>query len=287
MRFVYALILIPLIMFSTTVKGGWVISEVSSDHFGNKSHQTTFLQNNKVRYESEVSIAIIDLDKSLITLVFPGQKVYWQGSADDFKEGTRKAFEAQMRSMINEASNDEKDTYQQFYDDILKKINTRDTVQIETRVSVKNLNRTDTIEGYHCQAYDIYVDSLLNERMWISFNEQPFKDVDLHKLMLLTSEMAPMSNGINVSNSDSYINLVQKGLVVKTEKYIDGHLATTTRLTLAKEGKIADAFFAPPPMYRKVSIGEALDLSAENDLPDINAEPENNKASPFDDNNGF
>jgi hypothetical protein len=288
MKIVYALFIIPLLMFSTTVRGGWVISEVSSDQFGNKSHQTTFLQNNKVRYESELSIAILDLDKELITLVFPVQKVYWTGTADEFRKGTREAFEAQMKSLIEEASADQKDTYQQFYHDILTKIETRDTVRVETHVSIKDLNIVDTIESYIVHGYNVYVDSVLNEKIWISFNEAPFQKVDLHKLMDFTSQMAPMNNGINVSNSDQYINLVQKGLVVKTEKYFNGHLATTTKLTLAKEGKISDTFFSAPPMYRKASITEVLEMSAENDLPDINTEPDINKNQPFKNNDkGF
>ncbi len=287
MKLVYALIILPFILFSTTAKGGWVISEVSSDQFGNKSHQTTFLQNNKVRYESELSIAIIDLDKELITLVFPVQKVYWQGTADDFKKGTRDAFEAQMKSLVNEASADQKDTYQQFYSDILKKLKARDTLKIETHVSVKNLSITDTIGDYITHGYNIYVDSVLNERIWISYDETPFKEINLHNLMEFTSQMAPMSGGINVSNSDQYINLVQKGLVVKTEKYINGHLATTTKLTLAKEGKISDAFFTAPPLYRKASISEVLEMSAENDLPDINAKPDNHTNSPFKDDGNY
>ncbi len=288
MKIVYALFIIPLLMFSTTVRGGWVISEVSSDQFGNKSHQTTFLQNNKVRYESELSIAILDLDKELITLVFPVQKVYWTGTADEFRKGTREAFEAQMKSLIEEASADQKDTYQQFYHDILTKIETRDTVRVETHVSIKDLNIVDTIESYIVHGYNVYVDSVLNEKIWISFNEAPFQKVDLHKLMDFTSQMAPMNNGVNVSNSDQYINLVQKGLVVKTEKYFNGHLATTTKLTLAKEGKISDTFFSAPPMYRKASITEVLEMSAENDLPDINTEPDINKNQPFKNNDkGF
>jgi len=287
MKLIHALFIVPLLMFSTVARGGWVISEVSSDQFGNKSHQTTFLQNNKVRYESELSIAIIDLDKKLITLVFPFQKFYWRGTANEFKEGTRAAFESQMRSLIDEATPEQKDSYQQFYDDVLKKVESRDTVRVETRVSVKNLNIVDTIDTYIVHGYNIYVDSLINEKIWISFDETPFKEVDLHKLMRFTTRMAPVNNGVNVSNSDRYINLVQKGLVVKTEKYIDGHRATITKLTLAKEGKIADSFFTAPPMYRKATISEVLEMSAESDLPDINAKPDSQNTSPIKDSNGF
>ncbi|RLD91064.1 MAG: hypothetical protein DRJ09_02220 [Bacteroidetes bacterium] len=287
MKFVHALVMVPLLLFSTIVRGGWVISEVSSDQFGNKSHQTTFLQNNKVRYESELSIAIIDLDKALITLVFPVQKVYWQGTANELRKGTRKAFEAQIRSLIDEASADQKDTYQQYYDDILTKIETGDSIPVKTDVTIKDLHVVDTIDSYVVHGYNVYVDSVINEKIWISFDKIPFKEIDLHKLMRFTTQMAPMNNGVNVSNSDQYINLVQKGLVVKTKKYIDRHQATTTKLTLAKEGKISDSFFTAPPMYRKASISEILEMSAENDLPDINAKPDNNSSSPFKDSKGF
>jgi hypothetical protein len=53
---------------------------------------------------------------------------------------------------------------------------------------------------------------------------------------------------------------------------------------LAKEGKISNTFFAAPPLYRKASITEVLEMGAENDLPDINAEPDINENPPFKNN---
>jgi len=258
-----------LYLFSSSCSAGWVISEVSSDQFGNKSHQTTFLQNNIVRYESDFSVAIIDLNNELITLVFPQQKVYWQGSADAFRKGTIKTFNLQMKALINEAEPEQKDTYQQFYDNILKRMNSKDTVEANTHVNVENLNTKEKIGDYLTHTYNVYIDSTLSEKIWISFKLKPFQEVDLRKLMKFTSDLSPMDEYISTTNSDKYIELVTKGLVVKTEKYINGHLATTTKLTLAKKGTIPDNFFSPPPLYRKASITEVLNMDSESDIPSL------------------
>ncbi len=267
----YFVLLFTFILLSSSAMAGWVISEVSSDRFGNKSYQTTFIQNNKVRYESDLSVAVIDLDKELVTLIFPLQKVYWEGSADDFKKGTLDAFDKQMKQMIREADPSQKDTYQQFYDEILKKLNKVDSIEIERHIRVEELKGEDTIDNYLTHAYNIYIDSVLNEKIWISFDKKPFSDIDLKKLMEFTKQMSPMDNGLSVTNSDSYISLVKKGLVVKTEKYFNGQLATTTHLTLLREGPIPDSFFSAPPLYRKVTIAEVLEMGSETDLPDINS----------------
>lgn len=258
-----------LYILSSSCFAGWVISEVSSDQFGNKSYQTTFLQNNIVRYESDMSVAIIDLDNELITLIFPHQKVYWQGSAEAFKNGTIDTFKSQMKELINGSTGDIRDSYQQFYDDILKKLNSHDTLKENTHVNVENLNEEKKIGNYLTHVYNVYIDSTLSEKIWISFEKRPFQEIDIKKLMKFTSELSPMENGISITNSNKYIELVQKGLVVKTEKYIKGHLATTTKLTLAKKGKIPDALFSPPPLYRKTSITEVLSMDSESDFPSL------------------
>jgi hypothetical protein len=266
----YLSLLLISFLLSSTVTAGWVISEVSSDRFGNKSYQTTFLQNNKVRYESDLSVAVIDIDKELITLIFPLQKVYWEGSADDFKKGTLEAFDKQMKAMIRQSDPDQKETYQQFYDEILKKINSTDTLEIETHITVEALEGEAKIGEYNTRAYNIYIDSVLNEKIWITFDKTPFKNVNLKKLMALTKKMSPMNSGLSVTNSNSYINLVQRGMGVKTEKYINGQPATTTSITLVREGPIPDSFFSAPPLYRKASIAEVLEMGYDSDIPDIN-----------------
>ena len=258
-----------LYLLSSSCIAGWVISEVSTDQFGNKSYQTTFLQNNIVRYESDMSVAIIDLNNELITLIFPQQKIYWQGSAETFKKGTIETFKSQMKELINGSTGDIRDSYQQFYDNILKKLNSDDTLKANRHVNVENLNTEEKIGDYLTHTYNVYFDSTLSEKIWISFNQKPFQEFNLKKLMKFTSELSPTENGVSTTNSDKYIELVQKGLVVKTEKYINGHLATTTKLTLAKKGDIPDAFFSPPPLYRKASITEVLSVDSESDFPSL------------------
>ena len=269
MIFLRYVLLFSIYLLSSSCNAGWVISEVSSDQFGNKSYQTTFLQNNVVRYESDLSVAIIDLNNEQITLIFPIQKVYWQGSAETFKKGTIDTFKSQTKELINGSTGDIKDTYQQFYDDILKRMNSGDTVDANRHVNVENLNEEKKIGDYLTHTYNVYIDSTLSEKIWISFDLKPFQEIDLKKLMKFTSELSPMENGISTTNSDKYIDLVQKGLVVKTEKYINGYLATTTKLKLVKKGVIPDTFFSPPPLYRKASIKEVLSMDSESDIPTL------------------
>ena len=63
--------LIFILVFNFMAQAGWVITEESTDSYGNKMIQTIFIQDNFVRYETPSSIAIIDLEKKQITLVFP------------------------------------------------------------------------------------------------------------------------------------------------------------------------------------------------------------------------
>ena len=62
--------LIFIILLSNFAFAGWVITEESTDSYGNKQIQTTFIQDNFIRHETLSSIAIILLNRLRVWSIF-------------------------------------------------------------------------------------------------------------------------------------------------------------------------------------------------------------------------
>ena len=110
MKSIAKLIIFGFLCFSSLgLYAGWVISEVSEDNYGNKSYQTTFIQNNVVRFETQSSIAIINLKTSIITIIFSNHKLYWEGTIADFKKSTMEVFEQKLQNIVATAPPEQKE----------------------------------------------------------------------------------------------------------------------------------------------------------------------------------
>jgi len=247
-------------MLSITCKAGWVISEKITDNFGNTSIQTTFIQQNQIRYESASSISILNLDDQLITIIFPNLRAYWQGSTSDLTTSMMEAYDSQVQSLVLSLPLDQQAKFQQMYDTIKMKMLHPDTTSIGNRFSLQKTDHHDTIQGYMSTEYLILRDSVVGERFWITTDKKPYRDIDAGRLVELKNGLNPYSHGGTLLNSEAYLNLLQNGLIVKSTMIDKEEVYETTELTQVKQINIPSDFFFPPANYRKVSLTDAFNL---------------------------
>jgi hypothetical protein len=271
-----------LFLLSGRLTAGWIISEVSTDRFGNKSYRSTFIDRHLIRYESSFSIAIIDLEKDTVTMMFPGERAYWQGTADDLKNEIRAALLKQMDRFLAEIPKEDIDIYKDYFEKLKERLNAADSSSRRAEVFFKPLNTGDTIGGFYASVYHVFLDSLLVEKVWITNEVRPYQNTDLKILMETTAKMTPFDKEITINNSEDYISLIQKGLVVKTEKLLNAKPYYTTTVTYVKEGNIPASFFRPTDGYKKVRIFDVVNMSEASLLPDLKTPFDDNNAGPFD-----
>ena len=130
------------------LKAGWVISEQSSDAFGNKSFYTTFIQDSIIRFDKPTSISIINFSSKLVTLIFAQHRSYWQGTVADLKRTTTQMAEQQMQKLLAYAPINQKEKIKQALESFKNTDETSDSLRTFPEVTVKRTGKTDTIIGY-------------------------------------------------------------------------------------------------------------------------------------------
>ncbi len=261
------LIITPILMLSITCKAGWVISEKITDNYGNTSIQTTFIQQNQIRYESSSSISILNLNDQLITIIFPNLRAYWQGNTSDLTTSMLEAYDSQVQSLVLSLPLDQQAKFQQMYDTIKMKMLHPDTTSVVVdKLILEKTAHHDTIQGFMANEYLIHRDSVISERFWITFDKKPYHDIDAGRFVELKNGMNPYSHKGNLLDSEQYLNLLQNGLIVKSTKIAGEIVYESTEVTQVKEISIPKDFFLPPANYRKVSLTDAFNL------PEIDSE---------------
>ncbi len=248
---------------------GWVINEKSTDAFGNNSVQTTFIEGNLIRHETVSSIAIIDLEKKEVTIIFSQYRVFWKGTTAELKRSTVEAYDKQIEEMmiglptsvVKELDSIYLGIRAQMLDTTLR-FKDADIDVIETDIS-------DLILDYNCNKYDIIVDSTLTESIWHTTEIKPYNEVNIQNMLAFLKQMNSISGG-NVSQTSKYLELMNNGLLLKSVEYRSDTVFQTVEVTNVREIHIPAEFFKPPPGYRQATFSDILNL-----MPIVSEELEN------------
>jgi len=256
-----------LYLSSLNLSAGWVISEVSEDNYGNKSYQTTFIQNNIVRFETQSSIAIINLKTSIITIIFSNHKLYWEGSIADFKKSTMEVFEQKLQNIVATAPPEQKEIAKELIQQIKDDNNAnKDSLQLKAKINIKYSGIQENIAGFNSKKYEIYSADSLVEYIWVTDSLKPYKDIDLESMISFTNQLKPSNVNATVEGTDQYLNLIKNGLAVKSSRKLGRYEQLTTTVTSVLQTDINIDFFAPPPTYRKAKLIEIM-LMNDNSSP--------------------
>ncbi len=175
-------ILFLLLLIYGNISAGWVITEQSTDPFGNKFTQTVFIQDNLIRYETPSSVAIIDLNNNSITIVFSQYRVYWSGTISELKTSSLESYEMQMEEIIAGLHPSEREELDSIYFIFKQQLMDTLVAQPDNRFVLIETDDNDEIMGYHAIKYNILSDSTLVESVWYTEEIQPYNDIDMHNM---------------------------------------------------------------------------------------------------------
>lgn len=281
----YIIILVFSIFIINSAKAGWVISETSSDNYGNKQFQTTFIQNNLIRFETQTSVAIIDLNTSQITLIFGYHKLYWQGTIEEFRQGTIEVLDKKLNDILATAEPEQKEVARELIQQVKSEFNNKQKLadSLNLKVQIKETGKLDSISGFNSKEYKIIANDKLVETIWVSTDISPYEEISLQKMISFTKQLNPNNNNLNIEGSEEYLALIKNGLAMKSIKAMDD-ITTTTVVTNAIETKINNEIFLAPAEYRKAELLEIMILSEQNTgLYKMKDEFNKAKQNPFND----
>jgi len=252
-------------LIAKTALSGWVISEVSSDKFGNKQYQTTFIQDKLIRYETESSVAIIDLETENIILLFGASKLYWEGSIEDFKKETFDVFEQKLQNIIQTADPVQKEMARELIAEIKKETNPSNADSVSTiKLTIKNTDIIEQIAGFKATKYEIFVGDSLSQTVWVTDSISPYSNINIKSMISFTRQLSPHESINSIEGSVDYLNLVNKGLAVKSQEKNPLGGFFTTEVSGVIKTNINHELFLAPPTYRKAKLAEIMLIRDEN-----------------------
>lgn len=249
-----------LLLFSEGVFAGWVITEESTDPFGNRLIQTTFIQNNLIRHETPTSIAIIDLDKKIVTMIFTQYRMYWSGTSYELKQSTIEIYDGQMERMLVGLSEYQRKELDSIYISLKKQMLDSNTFVANPDISVIETNVTEEMLGYKVVKYDIVKDSTVIESVWHTTEVLPYNDIDLDNMISFMKQLNQGSAQGSISQTNEYLNLLRSGMLLKSTEFLPDSAKYETVVTNIREINIALDFFLPPNNYRKAALADILNL---------------------------
>lgn len=256
-----------LVLTSITVFGGWVITEESIDSYGNKAIQTTFIQDNFIRHETVTSIAIIDLEKKLITIVFSQYKLYWSGTIQELKESSMEVYDRQMEQMLVGLPESARAEFDSIYSNLREQALDTNDLKPERNIKVIKTDVEEEIIGYKALKYNILIDSVLVESVWHTDEIKPYNDINIKNMIAFINQLNPGSSKGSISQTEEYLELLKSGILLKSVEQLPDGNSYELNVTNVRETDIVLDFFDPPVNYMKASFSDILNL-----MPKFNEE---------------
>ncbi len=244
----------------------WVITEESNDSYGNKSIQTTFIQNNVIRYETSTSIVIIDLSLKTITIVFSQYKVYWVGTSDELNSSTISYYDMQMEKMLAGLPKHQQKELDSIYSNLKQKMLNPSKPKLPNNFLMIETDSIQEINGFNAVRYDVFVDSILTELLWHTTQVNPYADINIDEMLAFMQQLNYSSEFSSNVQSHDYLSLLKSGLLLKSVEFLPNKNKIETKVSKIREVDIVSEFFKPPTNYRKVSLFDALYLLPNSDL---------------------
>lgn len=248
-----------VIMQGIFANNDWIITEESTDTFGNKSIQTTFIKDELIRHETLSSIALVDLKQKLITIIFSEYRVYWQGTTQDLKESNIAIYDKQMEEMLVGLPVSAQKELDSIYLEIRKQMLDSTEPKTNRQISINKTNDTLSILGYSTIKYDIKTDSSIVESVWHTKEIAPYRNIDVLDMMQFMKQLDPSPAKNNIANSPDYLNLLKTGLLLKSVNYSPAG-ENKVEVTKVREVTLPADFFKPPENYKETSFADILNL---------------------------
>ena len=254
------LFLILFLLMQGSSVAGWLISEESTDSFGNRLVQTTFIQNNLIRYETPSSIAIVDLNNKIITMIFSQYKVYWSGTTNDLRLNTIAIFDSQLEQMLIGIPEYKRKELDSIYLEIRQQLLDSSIYITDQNIAVIETDVKQNLLGYNAVKYNIVVDSTLIESIWHTTEVKPYDDIDIGNMISFMHQLNQGTGKGNISHTKEYLELLRSGMLLKSIEFSPDSNNYQTIVTNIREVEIVPDFFLPPKNYRKAALSDILNL---------------------------
>lgn len=226
--------------FAVGIEAGWIMQEKEGDQ--------TLISKGRLRSSSDSIAWVLD---------GPGSKlIFWDERAKTYATGTVEEYCAAATAVVEQALKNLPEEQRQTLQQMMKK----DAAESRHAVGVTATGDGGTVAGLKTTKYTITVENELYEYIWLASDSDLLAEFKPLKPLLrkFSSCGNPMGTEFIPENSPEYLQLMERGVEVKSIVYTDGSPETVVDVVKMEKKDIPEAVFSVPSGYRQISFVDML-----------------------------
>jgi hypothetical protein len=254
------LLTILFISFNATlIYAGWHIVEEEIADGGQSTLTKIWIEKGKFKHSEGEFDFIYDESEELLTYINHKSKTYWTGNLSSYKEEIKHAKKAIMDKTLEGLPPEQRENYRK----LLKEQEEALAQQSKSvDVVINNTGIIEKILGFKTTKYEVIVDGELKEELWISKENDFYKDLDYDKFNKIMKEMSQASLD-DYTTDDKYTSMFRNSFPMRKVVYKDNKQSNqylpdggkiTTEVKSAVNESIPDNVFQVPTNYKNVSL---------------------------------
>ncbi len=255
MKKVQGIVLLFFILI-TRAYPGWIltIENYDVDNQEKKSHQVYF-QENKIKIVDPDMVTIFDLNQNMITFLKPQIHMFWKGTLNDYRQEVRETLEMMIDLEVRKLPEEKQDEARKTFETMMRIMEHPDSSSA-LDLFIRETAEKDTILGYETAKFQVFLNGVIIEDIWIPSYLDVSRDLDQGKYLCLLSQLSTgFENELVYQTSAEYNQLIQGTYILRIKEYKIGY-QTVIEVVDIRQELLDESVFLPPPDYKPVTLSE-------------------------------
>ena len=231
--------------------GGWTFAENSEG-----DTQTSYIQNNKMKFVAPDHIMIYDLDKNMICFANPKEKSFWSGTPEAFSAQAKKEMQQIHKTIDRQLAKVPAAQRETFRRSILRDIK-KQAPAPPAKITVKATDQSAKVAGYTVKKYEIWMNDQIRQAYWIAKDVRVSSEFDVKRFgkMMRSFHTGPEQNSDEaIFSSPEVTDILRWGWPLRTVSYDEDGYPETTEVVRVKKTSLPDSVFQLPKDYQRIPV---------------------------------
>ena len=239
------LVLAALLCMAGPADAGWIMVEQNGDK--------TLISNGRLKGTSEGVSWILNGPKKEMSFIDDGQKIYWQGTIDDYCSSMTDMMDQMMKNIPEDQRK------------MMEQMMAKGNQTPGQKVDVVKTGEGKKIAGFNTLKYKVLVNGELFEEVWLTTDAAVMKEYKplVPVIQKFNSCMGIMGMEFMPEKSAEYQKLWEIGFHLRSVRYEDGNPETDTDVVKMEKADIPGKEFQVPAGYQQRSFVEMMQSQGE------------------------
>jgi hypothetical protein len=261
LSFLFSVLL--LVTHSEYTYAGWLLTGKNIDSEGKAVPVRIFIEKQNIKVEQPEYIAQFDMKTQRIILVDPVKLTYYQGTLREYIDGVKTFKKEALKVASSEMTYEQANAYKKTFLDQIEHFFDIPNVTPGS-VVVKKTNVVFKMVGWQTEKYEISLNGLLKEQVWIAPGMQAGEGFEWTLYFRFLKAAGLEDQSLIYMNTPEYLDLLHTGFPLRKMVFTNGN-QTEFQVNRLEEKTIPDYEFYTPSLCKELTISEWLTQQVANE----------------------